>query len=257
MQWTNDALPLLVNSMITEYDIKSGNTSIIRENHLFPEPEIQRLEKMSKKDRLVEVGMKMRESKEFSKALEAGFTKAVDQFVNANQLDKDVDILAIRRDAVFVVNRPIQQESISPNVTFRPKNRYHAFILVGKYEFYFGEGDVVDIKGFIGEGKDTNGAIEKLKPGPVAFLQELIQVAESTNFNRALIYKWIEEFMDLYKRKALDFEYYRQFDRDAMFRIVVNGEPMYSDFVTEDLLPDLDISFNYTNIIIPVLRVLV
>ena len=90
MTWTNDGLPFLVNSLITEYDIKSGNTSIMRTYQLADSDTISKLEKLPKGERVRQVGLMQRDDKEFAKKLEASFNDAVDKFLKANELDVDV-----------------------------------------------------------------------------------------------------------------------------------------------------------------------
>jgi hypothetical protein len=258
MTWTNDGLPLLINSQITEYDIKSGNTSIMHTYHLMPEETIRELEALEKDQRLIRVGLLMRENKEFSKALEASFNDAVNRFIDANDLDRDVDILAIRRDAVFVVNRPIRQTQFGEHLKFRPKNEYHAALQIGpRLEFYFKRNGQIDIKNFVQEDKDFGHALVKLKPGMLSFLQEFVDVAEGSNMDLRKVYAWIKEFAKYYKERELDVEYYREFTREALFRVNGFDGPTMMDIVPDDMIDDVDITFNYRNIIIPLLQIIV
>ena len=69
MFWKNPDIVLIVNSRITEYDIKSGNTSIMKAFNLASPKRIAEIESMKKDDRVVAVG-NMSKNPEFSKALE-------------------------------------------------------------------------------------------------------------------------------------------------------------------------------------------
>lgn len=256
MQWINDGLPLLMNALIVEYDIKSGNTSILRECQLIPEDEIKQIESKPKNERLVLVGLRQRETPGLAREMEKAFDDAVEAFITKNGLDTDTDVLAIRRDAVFVVNRPIRHRKISENIVFRPKNQYHAYIQLGRIEFYFKQ-DGIDIKQFVQADKDVNNALEKLKPGMLSFLQEFVQVAEGCNMDRRKMYRWIADFCTYYKNRELDLEYYREFTRDAAFRVRVMGEETFSDWLSEDMIDDLEIGYNYLNVIVPLMQILV
>jgi hypothetical protein len=258
MMWVNDGLPLLVNSLITEYDIKRGNISIMKQYHL-REDAVPKLESLNKERRVREVGLLQREDRAFAKQLEQGFDGAVNQFIEGNGLDRDVDVLAIRRDAVFVVNRPITLTDIGEHIHFRIKNQYHAHLQIGpKLEFYFGQGNRVHIKNFVQEEKDTNHALQKLEPGMISFLQEFIELAESSNMNRGKIYEWMRDFCTLYRDRALDVEYYREFTRDALFCVrEKDGASTMLEGVPDYMIEDLDISYNYMNIIVPLLQILV
>ena len=67
---TNEFLNPTINSKIVEYDIKSGNTSIMEYFHLRPITVINELKSLDKKSRVVEIGKMMREDKIFAKSLE-------------------------------------------------------------------------------------------------------------------------------------------------------------------------------------------
>ena len=64
---------------------------------------------------------------------------------------------------------------------------------------------------------------------------------------------FFKEYVTAYKRKELDFDAYREFNSDSLFRI--GGEfPMLSDSMIEDDMDVLDISYNYINVIIPTIQ---
>ena len=257
MQYVNDGIPFLVNSLITEYDIRHGNTSIMRHFRLQPDDVVTRLDALPKGERNRQVGLMVRDDHEFGKRLEKGFNDVVEEFLSVNGLDIDVDIQAIRRDAVFVVNHPVRVTNIGDAVHFVPKNEYTGILKLKQLEFYFRADGSVDIKNFVSTDSDINHALEKLQPGPIAFLQEFMEVCATSNMDRRKIYRWIKEFAEYYKAKKLDFEYYREFTRDALFRFVVDGEPFYGDVMTEEMVEDLDISYNYLNLFVPLLQVLI
>ena len=259
MTWVNDGLPLIVNSMITEFDIEHGNTSIMKEYGLAPQQTIDELNKLSKDERNRRVGLLQRDDKQFAAQLEAGFNNAVERFCTLNNLDTEVDVLAIRRDAVFVVNKPVTICDISESIRFRPKKSYHAYLQIGpRWEFYFHKDGTVDIKNFVQEKNDTTGCLAKLEAGPISMLREFVDVCESTNMDKRKVYQWIRDFARLYKERKLDPEYYREFSRDATFRLDIWGEMTFSDIITDDLIEEnLMIDFNYINLIIPLIRLVV
>ena len=52
-------------------------------------------------------------------------------------------------------------------------------------------------------------------------------------------------------------EYYREFKPDPKFKVIFGDSPMAIDGADEYYYDDLDISYNYLNIIIPVLKVII
>lgn len=258
MNYVNDGLPFLINSKITEYDIKSGNTSMMKRYQLQPPEVIAEIEKMEKKQRNVTVGLIQKQDRTFAKRLEESFDRTVKEFIEKNGLDIDVDVLAVRKDAVFVVNHPVTITQLDSNVLFREKSQYHAALQIGpRLEFYFTDQNDVEIKNFVTAEKDDNQALEKLKPGMISFLREFVEIAEGTNMNRVKVYQWLRDFCTYYKQRDLDVEYYREFTREALFHIRLGEDDTYYDQIPDTMIEDLDISFNYRNIIIPLLQILI
>ena len=70
MFWKNPDFDKVINSRVIEWDIKSGNTSIMRAFKLCPLERIEELEGMKKQDRVIAVGNMMKDP-DFSKKLES------------------------------------------------------------------------------------------------------------------------------------------------------------------------------------------
>ena len=67
--------------------------------------------------------------------------------------------------------------------------------------------------------------------------------------------------VNMYKRKELAIEYYREFNSTSCYKIIDNeGNEFMFDDISEDYIEekgyDIDISYNYLNIVIPLIRLL-
>lgn len=268
MTWSNDKLPLLSNSLITEYDIAAGNVSVMEAFGLKPKEMTDYLRSLPKYERNVKVGLLQKEDKAFASALEESFTKAVQNFIHANHLDIDTDVTDIRRDAVYVVNRPIRYKNfVNGIIKFRPKSTYHAMIKIDPPIMIFyrlrsemKEGDRhIEVDGLIRDNaKNFSEIMDLLTPGPLAFFEEFMEVVEAYPQNRAKWYDWIIEFSKFYKERKLDPEYYREFTKKATFKIFGDEGSQYESKIFEnDMFPDLDISYNFDHIIRPLLQIIV
>lgn len=258
MNWSNPVFSVLTNAEIVEYDIKSANTSLMKEYGLLDPEAIRLLEDMPKKQRQVHVGLILREDKELAKKLEDAFNTTISRFIRENKLDQTVDILAIRKDAVFVINKPIRTRKFGPHIEFVRKSTFASFIRIGdKMELFFkpkgSKEPRFELDHFMKEGPDYDRTIAKLEPGMISFIEELLALAESSA-SRRVIYKYISEFCLLYKTRQLDAEYYREFNRNARFRITNEESSSTFDVIDDSYVDDLDITYNYINVIIPVIR---
>lgn len=258
MFWVNPNLPYIVDGQITEYDIKSGNVSIMRtfRDKFTPplqEDAIQQIASLDKKARVVRVGTMMRDIPGFSKTLETGFNTVVEDFCILNHLDvkeTSEDIVSIKRDAVFVVNKPVEITTIREYCHFIPKNTYDGYFRIKGFEFYIRYGDrVVDVKGI----DDA-----KLPLHQDGILELILDVyGEFRNgLNRVKVSKWMADYVDAYLSKELPFEMYRRFDNESKYAIRYGDREYLTESIDEEDMQDLDIEFNYRKIIIPLLNLL-
>ena len=220
---------------------------MMHEYHLLDENKINKIESMPKKDRVIAVGMEMKNDKEFSKALEASFNKTMKNFIDDNKLDKDYDILSIKRDAAFVVNKEILIHKYGNYIDFKNKNQYHAYIYLKPFEFYFGN-DELEIKGLNKE------LVSKHKNGMIGFISDVIELCETSQMNRKKINRYLHEFILAYKQRELDFDMYREFNTESKFRYTVGDNSMLMDDIDEIMLSNIDISYNYINFILPIVQ---
>lgn len=243
---TNPDRPIIGNAEIVEWDIHSGNTSIMKAYHLLDPKRIEIMEKLRKKDRVVAIGKIMRADKEFSKKLEAGFNDAVTRFILLNNLE-EYDILSVKRDAAFIVNREITTPIVLDGVEFLRKNTYHGFMLLGTLEVYFKNDQTVDIKG-IGDDKYKLHA-----DGMIDFLQTVMHLYERKN--QVELHTYLHEFLEAYRRKQLPYVYYRQFNSDSFFALgQAHTDYCLQDAIMEDDMDRLNITYNLIKVILPIIQ---
>lgn len=253
MFWLNKERNLILNAEIIEWDIASGNTSIMKENRLASRSIISELEHMNKQDRVVAVGKIMRKNKDFSKKLEEGFNDAVNKFIENNDISKDLDILSIKRDAVYLVNKSVYYPDVGEHIHFVPKNIYHAYMNLGGKEFYFKrtiQGESIDVKGM------NDKLLPKHRNGINNLLLQVINLLEKMDDTEA--HEYMHEFVDAYKKRELDLDYYRAYNEESKFYVDIGeDETVMFDVITEDMLDSVDIRYNYSNIILPLIELMV
>lgn len=240
MQKTNRDYPFIHNNEIIEWDIKSANTSLMSYYNLQPENVITKLASMAKSQREISVGKLMRKDKEFAKALENSFNEIVNEFFEANELSWD-DIVAVKKDAVFVKNHRIKKSEFGA-VHFIPKNQYKHVLLLPKYEIYISD-EKIDVKGI------PDDKVKLHQDGVLDFIKTSMETAD----DYINLQSYFKEYVNAYKKKELDYDHYREFNPESLFR--VGGEyPMLTDSMIEEDMEFLDISYNYINVIIPTIQ---
>lgn len=259
----DNPIRIITNSLITEYDIRKANVSVMEAYGLAPKEVIDNIRSLPRLDRQRAVGLMIRDDKVFADKLEASFDDIIQKFLKENDLDLKADVTDIRRDAVYVIGKvPRVTQFFDGIIEFRPKGEYHAVVKLGpKLGFFFRtkEEPHVEVDGFLRDDLIENQLIlEKLRPGMIAFLEEAVGIIESSHGEKEKIYAYMRDFVHMYKARELDDEYYREFNRDAKFRVFTGEtDSTLFDSITEDQVHMLDISFNFKNIIIPFLQIIV
>lgn len=237
----------LSNSDIIEYDISQAGYNISRRYGLLTKKQEKKLEKLSKEDKHYQIGWMQRHDPEYKKALKQAFIDIRKEFFEANNIENE-DILSIKKDAIFLLRSC--SKTTFDNVVFRDKHRYSTFINMNECEYYYNQYDVLDVKNI----KDE--IVAKHDDYMNSFIKLMCRHMESSTEHTQL--RYIRRFIDKYKRLELPVGYYRQYDKKSYFKLL--AEDTFSlayDSYWEDKKEDLDISYNYYNIIIPILNLLI
>ena len=247
--WKNDSfinqnIPYLFNHEIIEYDMKDAGFSLTREFHLLDEKIIEKLDKYKKDKRKIELGKIQRDDKDYRDNLKKSFAYARKLFLESNELE-DNDIISIKKDAIFVTKK-CNEQSLGKYINFRPKNTYTSYIqLPKKMEFYYNFNSL-DVKGMSDENLKLheNYLLKFIK----SFFLKMETEDEET------VIKFTRRFIDKYKKKELEVGYYRTFDYRSEIELTTDTEVVYKDY-WEDKKEDIDISYNYTNILLKLIQI--
>lgn len=244
INWTDTSLPIVHHDIITEWDIKSANTSLMKYYQLAKEKDIDYLKSLSKDKREKAVGMMCLKDKEFSDNLEKSFTRIISEFFQANGLQKE-DCISIKKDAVFVRSKLINHFQFGDSVTFVKKNEYTGFACIPGYEFYYNDKTKkFDVKGI------NDISLELHKDGILDFVSEIFHYIR----NESDLNEYLHAYVSAYKNRELIFDNYRQFNSDSNFLVRMAGAEVYMESITESMMDSVDISFNYINVIIPLIK---
>lgn len=260
----NEARPFEINSSIVEWDMRRAGIHIIKEFDLLPENEIRYFESLPKTESDIAIGKRQIGDREFSKRFERGFTDAMNIFLEQNGLDIDFDVISIKKDACFVINKEIKNPFVGKHIEFVSKNKYHAYLNLKPflkksqgYEFYFNRTGEIDVKGLSGNKEHRKQLIELHREGILNFLEYTIDLAEKSGLDPKQMNQFLHSFVEMYKRKELDFDYYREFNVESKFRYAFLGNEMMTEMIDESMLEKIRIDFNYIHIIMPLINLIV
>lgn len=243
--YINKAFDYIPSANIKEYDIKSAGFNILIAKGLLSQEQIEHLEELPKERRNIEIGLMQKNNKELSKARNEGLKEYRKKFFEANGLDSE-SVISIKSDAIFVVNKPIKYTRFD-NILFRQKNKYSSYYRINNIELYFSKRDnKLDVKGI----NDLD--LSKHKHF-MSFLKKIIKLNEISNSSAR---NYLYDFADRYRKLMLPIDYYREFKSGGAFRLKQTLE--FAHFETDiiDDKDELNIAYNYVNIIIPLIKMI-
>lgn len=240
--YTNKYTELLIGNEIYEYDIKSAGFNLLKRNNLISKEKIDRLEIMHKKLRQIQIGLMTRKDKELKGKLNDAFVDIRREFFEANDIQDD-DILSIKKDAIFTF-KPCRVTQFD-NVEFVKKNIYTSFLYIDKKEVYANK-HALHVKGI----KDDK--LELHRNGMCDILHTSLMMLE--NMNEKKLRNFLSEVSDMYKRRELPIEFYREFNVESCYRLIEDERVLIEDIGDVDLV---DIRYNYLNIIVALQNILI
>lgn len=243
----------LTNVFIYEYDISKCNINVLRTKGIMNQETYDFLYAAPRMIRQKYVG-NMCKDPAIEKARKEGVIEARRMFFEANGI-QDRDVLSIKNDAIFIINRQIQYTEFGL-IKFVKKNVYTSFYQMVGMEFYYyysnaTKEEYLDVKGI------SNKKLELHEPH---FTQILKDVFYSIQINGPEVsMRMLKDIYTEYIGLKLPIECYRRFDASSMFHfkfVSVMGTGYEIESVTEDMKPMLDIS-NNLKILMELQRILV
>ena len=243
--YLNRDFPYLINYTIYEYDISSAGYNLTKYYNLLDKERLSILDNLvGDKEKLVKrIGIFQRDDKIFRENIKKAFKDIRKLFFDSNDL-KDEDILSIKKDAIFTLRPCINTEF--NNVIFKNKNSYSSYYYFKPRIEMYSNNNRIDVKGI------SDILLKKHQDYFLDFLLELFNKMENNSSNAL---KFLIKFINYYKKKELNVEYYRELNFDSQFTANVKGigSKKFDEAVAKEYL---DISYNYNTYLVPLLNIL-
>lgn len=238
----------IINEFIREYDISKANINILRMKNVISEEDYNYLYHCDRMERQIKIGLLQKDRPEVTKILQNGIIEAKKNFFEANDI-KDSEVLQIRNDAVFLLNRDPEIKEFGL-VKFMLKNVYTSFYKTSKFEFFYFQDQIRNIESLSVTGINDNTLKEKVIPlHQEYFLDFLLTIFDmAQNYSIQEVISIITSFYNQYINRELDVGYYREFNSDSMYKIVkfsiINNFQYLIPSIDKDQLKYIDIENN-------------
>lgn len=240
---------LSTTSGIREYDMVDAGFSIIKEYKLLPPDKIEELSMLPKKDKNIAIGKINGKNKELSLKFHASFKLMIQKFFEINKIEED-HVLSVKRDAVFLKSKIARHTKLTKHIHFKLKHKFTSYINLNGIECYYdSDKDVLTVK-------NIGGNVFKFNNGILLIIKEYMLIKEKIGKRKnSSVYVKLMTLRDDYVNRRLGNEYYREFNRDAVYRLNTFTYSM------EDIdgfdLNEVDIAYNYMNVIVPLINIFI
>jgi len=243
--YLNKDIEFLVSNEIVEYDIQSAGFNLLKHYKLVSPDKIEYLETLEKKERQIQIGLYQKADKQLAHMINEKFVEVRKWFFEQNELI-DEDILSIKKDAIITFKRCLITEL--DNIKFIEKNVYTSYYYLNKIEFY-SNSNVIHVKGI--NDDLLNLHIEYM----LEFLHTFFKMNEVVK--RKKLIEYLKEFSLYYKKKQLNIGYYRELNKQSLFRL---NDSLFASPIGITNIGDvnqLNINYNYLNYVLPLINILI
>lgn len=234
----------IIGNQIREYDMSKANISVLRDAEAISEEQYQYFLHCPKLEREITIGKMRGSNPKLTDILKEGIKQARRKFIDLNNID-DIDILAIRNDALTIIGRkPIKALDITERVSFRLDGLYSSFYHINNLDLLYmydpiGNTENLDIKGMNDE------AINLHKDYMLDLLSEIFFEAQTTNVTTSI--ETLQSVHSRYILREMPIGFYRELNSGSRFRL--NSEfsmysTLYLEHATEYDKRHIDISYN-------------
>lgn len=201
--YTRRDLKYIKNTSIIEYDMSNAGINILFNKGFLKQDMVDHLNKMNKLTKNITVGKMLQKNPEWNKVMMEEFIKIRKYFMEINNLTDD-DILSIKKDAMFIINKKPKNLVLSENYIFREKGTYDTYLNLKNKEFYVNiyEGKF-DVKGF---------SKEALEVQEDHFINFIITSLVLDREDRFKMFEHIKTYRTLFLNYDLDVENYYDLD---------------------------------------------
>lgn len=237
--YTTDAM-YIISRHIYEYDISKANINVLYYLGEIDKDYYERLKKLPKIKRQIEIGYLIKYTEGLDKRLKNGIKEFRRKLFEENNI-QDIEVLSIKNDAIFVIGRKLQITKFG-NVEFVEKNHYTTYVRLSKHLEIFFESNTIDstisldIKGI------SDLKLENHHLYMASFIADILYYMETNDIASGLSH--ISDFYNEYIERKLPIGYYRNFNAESNYIININGNRYSIDFCRDDMINSIDIGCN-------------
>lgn len=248
LNYKNKSINYIRKTNILEYDIRNGGYSVtVSDSLIEDEDTLEDLILADRHEKHIILGNYIKDNPEYIKILHNGFRKYTTLFCKTNNISMD-DILTIAKDSVTFFSKKASKsfERIFNEVEFTERGLWSSYLSLGQMELFCTD-DAYKFKG-ISDKMIIEGTL----------LEEALTLMRmNETLDKKSVSKYMTEIRQAYVNRELDDSYYRELSPLGGFHY--NSFSLPTMGITSEFAlcepEELDITYNYNKIIIPLCQV--
>lgn len=180
----------VISQYIREYDISKCNINMLLLSGDIDIKLYNKLYNSSREYREIYIGKLIKNNYNIYKSISNGVIKYRNILFEKNNINEN-DILTIKNDAVFTINRILEYTKFDNYIEFKNKNIYTSFFMINNLELYYNiNTDDIHVKGISDDNiKKHHEFLELIKT--LIYLIEMNMLTEASNILLNYYYKFI------------------------------------------------------------------
>ena len=248
--WQKHSYKLNVNYMIDilmrEYDLSKANISVLRDYNILSEEQYQYYLTCPKLEREIAIGKLQGRNPKATEALKDGISQAKRIFMESNNIE-DSDVFAIINDAIIIIgSKPILNLQVSDRLKFRLDGTFTSYMRLKNIDLYYYFNRSTNEEKITNRGLGS-AASELHRDFMIEFISEILYSTQIDGVRTSV--PLLQNVHHNYINRDLPVGYYREFNSQAMYRILDNicpkySGPYYQENAIEYEKQFIDISYN-------------
>lgn len=208
-------LKFLFSNYIREYDLSKANINVLFLKGILDEDMYRKLYVATREERQTTIGLMELRDRKVTLAKAEGIKEAKKLLFETNGI-KDNEILTIKNDAVFTINKILHHTKFNDYIDFKLKNTFTDFVYLKGIEVYYGYDRVSGTENIQTKGLGKRAYLHK--DFMLDFIVYIMSEIENGNIDDAIAS--FSDFFNDYISGSLDIGYYREFNSDSMYSII-------------------------------------
>lgn len=218
-------LTYMIDTLLREYDLSKANISVLRDYDVLSEEQYQYFMTCPKLEREIAIGKLQGKDSKVTQILKEGIAQAKRIFMERNGID-DNEVFAIINDAMIIIgDKQINHLDVSERLKFRLDGTFTSYMRLKNIDLYYYYNRAYGDERITNRGLGEQ-ASELHRKFMIEFISEIFYSTQIDGVKTSI--PLLQNVHQQYLNRELEVGYYREFNSQALYRLIDSLCPKYS-----------------------------